>query len=247
MHKYFLEVSYDGSCFAGSQIQNNQKTVQGQINTLLSTLLRTPIETFGASRTDEGVHALCNVYHFETTNMLEAEKICYRLNAMSEPGLSFNQLYEVPLTANARFDAVSRQYRYKVYFKKNPFKYKRALFYPYTLDTNVLVNTAAVLPQFKDFTSFSKKNTQTYTNICNIYESKWEFFEDEMHYVVAANRFLRGMVRALVGTQLRLARSHKQTDDFVAIINALDCSKADFSVSGNGLYLEHIQYPSYNL
>jgi tRNA pseudouridine38-40 synthase len=245
MYRYFLEVQYNGLAFCGSQIQVGLKTVQGSINTLLTTLLRQPIETFGASRTDEGVHALCNVYHFDVAELLDVDKISYRLNGMSDPNLAFTRLYLVPNDANARFDAISRQYRYKIYFKKNPFYHERALFFPYTIDKELLVAFASVLKEYKDFTTFSKKNTQTYTNLCTIFESKWEFYEDQMHYIVTANRFLRGMVRALVGTQLRAARSQKTLSDFKAIIEAMDCSKADFSVTGNGLYLEQINYPSY--
>lgn len=248
MYRYYVEVSYDGTAFQGSQIQVGTPTVQGVVNQALSTILRTPIETFGASRTDMGVHALCNVYHFDVSQQIDDEqKLVYRLNAITESSLSFNRLYRVPDDANARFDAMSRQYRYKIYFRKDPFKFQRALFYPFTLHRHILDDTAAVLKDYTDFTSFSKKNTQTYTNNCKIISSFWEEVGDELHYVVEANRFLRGMVRALVGTQLRIARTDKTVSDFKMIIEALDCGQADFSVTGNGLYLEQIQYPEYKL
>ena len=247
MYRYYLEVSYDGTAFAGSQVQLHQKTVQGAVNDALSTILRTTVETFGASRTDMGVHALSNVYHFDIPVLLDEQQLVYKLNAITSPALGFNALYRVPETANARFDALSRSYRYRIYFHKDPFKYERALFYPFKLNRDVLHDTAAVLADYTDFTSFSKKNSQTFTNNCKIIRSSWETIGDELHYVVEANRFLRGMVRALVGTQLKIARAGGTSDDFRAIVAARDCSKADFSVTGNGLYLEKITYPPYTL
>lgn len=247
MYRYYLEVSYDGTAFAGSQVQVRQRTVQGAVNEALSTILRGAVETFGASRTDMGVHALCNVYHFDVPVLLDEQQLLYKLNAVTAPSLGFNALYRVPGNANARFDALSRTYRYRIYFRKDPFKYGRALFYPFKLDRDTLHDTAAVLSDYTDFTSFSKKNSQTFTNNCQIRRSCWESREDELHYVVEANRFLRGMVRALVGTQLKIARAGLAAADFRAIIEAKDCSKADFSVTGNGLYLEKITYPPYTL
>lgn len=246
MRRYFLEVSYNGIAFHGSQIQKELNTVQLSVNQCLSTILRTPIETFGASRTDEGVHALCNVYHFDFDGVL-GQNTLYKLNAIGSSAMSYNALYEVPLDANARFDAISRTYRYRIYQKKNPFKFQRALFHPYPLAIDQLQMTANVLKEYTDFTTFSKKNTQSFTNNCTIFTSYWEMQQDEIHYVVQANRFLRGMVRALVGTQLKMCKLQKNEAEFRALIEAKDCSLADFSVTGNGLYLEHIQYPSYQL
>lgn len=247
MPRYFVVVSYDGTQFYGSQIQNDLKTVQGTVNKNLSTILRHDIETFGASRTDEGVHALYNVYHFDSLVNLDTAKLLYQLNAISEFGLAYNEIFEVPATANARFDAIKRRYRYKIYHKKCPFKHKRALFYPYQINLDLLQETANLLKEYTDFTTFSKKNTQSFTNNCTLYNSYWEVVGDELHYVVEANRFLRGMVRALVGTQLKYARKNQDSQEFKSIIESLDCSLADFSVTGNGLYLEQIVYPSYQL
>jgi tRNA pseudouridine38-40 synthase len=148
---------------------------------------------------------------------------------------------------NARFDATSRKYRYRIYSKKNPFLNKRALYYPYKIDTESLHKTAAILKEYEDFESFSKRNTQTFTFKCTIFESRWEQHEGELHYVVEANRFLRGMVRGLVGTQLQVARGRYTLDEFRQIIEAKNCTKADFSVAGHGLYLEKINYPQGSL
>lgn len=242
MYRYFIEVAYNGIHFRGSQIQGELPTVQLAINTAISTILRQPIETFGASRTDEGVHALCNMYHFDIDRKLD-QKTLYRINSILPSTMAANAMYLVDNEANARFDAISRTYRYRIYDKKSPFLYERALFYPYPLDEEILHQTAPILKEFVDFTTFSKKNTQTFTNNCTIYESFWRKEGEVLEYIVCANRFLRGMVRALVGTQLQMARKGKNAEDFRAIIAAKDCSLADFSVTGNGLYLEKITYP----
>lgn len=241
--RYFLEVMYDGTKFHGSQLQGDIPTVQLVINTALSTLLRQPMDTFGASRTDEGVHALSNFYHFDTEIELKPG-FHYKLNAVLPEAVSVSKIFrcfDPPI--NARFDALSRKYRYRIYAHKQPFYAKRALFYPYKIDRTVLNQTAAIIKEYQHFESFSKRNTQSKTFICNIYESHWELQDDQLHFVVRANRFLRGMVRGLVGTQLQAARGKITTEDFRGIIEANDCTKADFSVAGHGLYLEQIMYP----
>lgn len=242
MYRYFLEVAYNGTHFKGSQIQGELPTVQLAVNTALSTILRKEIETFGASRTDEGVHATCNMYHFDVEHKLDQQTL-YRINSILPSAMAANALYLVRNDANARFDAISRTYRYKIYHQKNPFLFERALFYPYQLNEATLHDTAPILKEYIDFTTFSKKNTQTYTNNCTIFESYWRRDGEVLEYIVCANRFLRGMVRALVGTQLQMARKNNDVSEFRAIIEAKDCSKADFSVTGNGLYLEKISYP----
>jgi tRNA pseudouridine38-40 synthase len=241
--RYFVEVSYDGTAFHGSQIQDNCNTVQGTLNQALSTILRNPIETFGASRTDEGVHALSNFYHFDIDKAITPQ-LQYKLNAILPPYLSVKQIYEcLKPDGNARFDAISRRYRYKIYHHKNPFYYRKGLYYPYPVQIDVLQQTAAAIPTFSNFETFSKKNTQSYTFLCKIYQSYWEQHEGELHYIVEANRFLRGMVRALVGTQLLIIRGKDTVEGFKQRILAQDCSLADFSVTGHGLYLESVNYP----
>lgn len=243
MARYFLEVMYDGTAFHGSQLQGTLPTVQLAVNQALSTLLRTEVETFGASRTDEGVHALSSFYHFDTEQELYFN-LLYKLNAILPGTLAVKALYRtINPELNARFDATSRQYRYRIYHKKNPFLQKRALYYPYKINTDLLHETAEILKEYKDFESFSKRNTQTFTFQCTIMQSRWEEHGEELHYVVEANRFLRGMVRGLVATQLHLSATHKNVNDLRAIIEAKDCTKAYFNVTGNGLYLEKINYP----
>lgn len=243
MKRYVLEVSYDGTCFHGSQLQGDLPTVQLALNQALSTLLREVITTFGASRTDEGVHALANYYHFDTDKNV-SQKLLYNLNAILPHSLSVNN-WSIANTNefNARFDAISRTYRYRIYHRKQPFYHQRALYYPFQLDRTSLNETAALIQQYTDFESFSKRNTQTYTFLCTLLESRWEQSGDQLHYIVRANRFLRGMVRGLVSTQLQVARGRYDLNAFKKIIEAKDCTQADFSVPGHGLYLENIEYP----
>lgn len=247
MARYFLQVRYDGTAFHGSQVQGDLPTVQLAINNALSTLLRESITSFGASRTDEGVHALCNFYHFDTEQSLP-DNFMYKMNAILPDALALDMIFspEDP-ELNCRFAAISRKYRYRIYYKKDPFKSRRALFYPYKLDKELLNETAAIIKEYDNFESFSKRNTQSRTFICNIMESYWEEHEDGLHYIVRGNRFLRGMVRGLVGTQLQVARGKTTVDGFRNIIEAKDCTKADFSVAGHGLYLEKIEYPEDSL
>lgn len=247
MTRYFLEVMYDGTAFHGSQLQGDIPTVQLAVNTALSTLLRRPIESFGASRTDEGVHALSSFYHFDLEEPLHPAFI-YKMNAILPPAISLIHLYKANNPdLNARFDAISRQYRYRIYWNKNPFLVKRALYYPFKLNTDILEETAATLMNYENFETFSKRNTQTFTFNCKIIQAYWEQQGDELHFVVEANRFLRGMVRGLVGTQLQVARGRTTLDGFKQIIESRDCTRADFSVAGHGLYLEKINYPEGSL
>lgn len=241
--RYFLEVSYEGTAFHGSQVQGELLTVQGTLNKALSTLLRRPVETFGASRTDEGVHALSNFYHFDEADALHPQ-LRYKLNAILPFSMAVKSIYTSNKPeANARFDATSRLYRYRIYSHKDPFRHQRALYYPFTLDREVLEHTAPMLMEYRNFETFSKRNTQSHTFLCTIFQSRWETVGAELHYVVEANRFLRGMVRGLVGTQLQVARGRHSLEDFRRIIEAQDCTLADFSVTGHGLYLEAVRYP----
>jgi tRNA pseudouridine38-40 synthase len=243
MTRYFLELMYDGTAFHGSQLQGDIPTVQLALNTALSTLLREQVTSFGASRTDEGVHALCNYYHFDIEKALHPQ-FQYKVNALLPKTVAVKRIFRcIGEPINARFDAISRSYRYRIYKKKNPFYYQRGLYYPFRIDRNLLQETAAVVKEYTNFEAFSKRNTQTHTFLCTILESHWEEHEDQLHYVVKANRFLRGMVRGLVGTQLQVARGKLTIQEFREIIEAKDCTKADFSVTGHGLYLEEIMYP----
>lgn len=241
--RYVVEVMYDGTLFHGSQVQNELPTVQLSVNNAISILLRREVITFGASRTDEGVHALSNFYHFDHDTELRPDFL-YKCNAILPQGVALLALYRAADGFNARFNATSRSYRYRIYRAKNPFLVNRAFHFPYRLDRAVLDETAAALMQYREFGSFAKRHGQAKTMECAIYESRWEDAGDELHYVVRANRFLRGMVRGLVGTQLHIARGGKDVARFRAIADAQDCTKAFFNVPGHGLYLEQVEYPA---
>jgi tRNA pseudouridine38-40 synthase len=216
--------------------------VQLSLNKALSTLMRAPVATFGASRTDEGVHALCNYYHFDLDEDPNPD-FTYKLNSILPHSLSVKRMVKATDPEfNARFDAIRRRYRYRIYFKKNPFLRHRALYYPFRLYNDRLMETAELIKEYKQFESFSKRNAQSKTFDCTIHQSYWEVHEEELHYVVEANRFLRGMVRGLVGTQLIHSRNDARPEDFRQIIEARDCTKANFNVAGFGLYLEEIGY-----
>jgi len=242
MARYFLELIYDGTAFHGSQLQGELPTVQLSVNKALSILLAIPMGSFGASRTDEGVHALCNFYHFDTEQELHPHFL-YKINSILPQTIAVKKVYIAKGDINARFDAMARKYRYKIYKNKNPFLLKKAYYYPLSIRPEILHLTAAILKDYEHFEAFSKRKTQAKTFTCNIYHSYWEEYAEELHYVVEANRFLRGMVRGLVGTQLQIARERSSIDDFRKIIESADCTKADFSVPGHGLYLEKIFYP----
>ena len=241
MARYALEVMYDGNGFHGSQIQGSTPTVQLALNTALTTLFRKPMGTYGASRTDDGVHALCNYYHIDTETEIDFD-LRYKVNAILPETLAVKRVVRVPDDFNARFDARVRRYRYRIYHRKNPFLHHRAMYFPLSFNEAVLHETAAIIPLYIQFESFCKRNAQSKTFDCTISLSRWERCGEELHYIVEGNRFLRGMVRGLVSTQLQVARGKLSLDGFREVIEARDCTKAFFDVPGHGLYLEFIGY-----
>lgn len=242
MQRIVLEVMYDGTRFNGSQIQEDRPTVQLALNNALSTAFRVPVATYGASRTDEGVHARSNFYHFDIDVPINFD-LRYRINAILPAGVAIRNAYYAAPDFNVRFEAISRMYRYRIYHQKNPFLDGRALLFPFALNEDALHETAAIIKEYTQFESFCKRNAQNHTFNCTIMESRWERHGEELHYVVRANRFLRGMVRGLVGTQLQAGKGKIDAQGFRNIIEAQDCTKALFDVTGNGLYLEEIAYP----
>ena len=242
MSRYFLEVAYLGTRYAGSQVQANAVTVQWELEKALETFLRKPVMLTGSSRTDSGVHALQNFFHFDWEGEIP-EKSIYNMNALLPADVAVNGLYRVGADSHCRFDAVAREYEYVIYGKKNPFLADRALFYPYSIDREALERVAELVTGYTDFTSFSKRNTQSKTFECTVMESRWLWRAETMVYKVKANRFLRGMVRGLVGTMLQAGRGKISAEDFRKIIEARDCTKADFSVPGHGLFLMRVEYP----
>jgi tRNA pseudouridine38-40 synthase len=240
--RYFLEVSYKGTAYSGFQSQKNANTVQAEIEKAFKTILKENIILTSSSRTDAGVHAYQNFFHFDINGNLSS-KLLYNLNAILPADISVNNLNEVADNAHCRFDAISREYKYFIYKKKNPFLTDRAFYFPYTLDLDLMQEAAAVIKEYADFTSFSKRNTQVRSFVCEIKESKWLNEGGCLVYQVRANRFLRGMVRALTATMLKLGRGKMDLDTFKDIIESKDCTLANFAVPAHGLFLMNVSFP----
>lgn len=242
LRRYFIEVCYKGARYSGFQVQENALTVQSVLDKSLSTLLRAPIVTTGSSRTDAGVHALQNFLHFDTDLALHPQFL-YKMNAILPEDIVLKAIYEVPNEAHSRFAALGRSYEYYLYMHKDPFMKDRGYYFPYRMDTGLLQEAAAIVKEYTDFTTFSKRNTQVKTFLCTIRESYWTIGESQMVYNVSANRFLRGMVRGLVGTMLRVGRGKLTLQEFREVIEARDCTRADFAVPPQGLFLVKVAYP----
>ncbi|TXH54065.1 MAG: tRNA pseudouridine(38-40) synthase TruA [Bacteroidia bacterium] len=242
MQRYFLELQYKGTHFAGFQKQPNAVTVQGCIEDALQLVTKKNIELTGSSRTDTGVHALQNFFHFDMDGEFHPRWI-YNLNAILHADIVIKKVEAVHADAHCRFDAISRTYNYHIYQKKNPFLKETAFFYHYALDIHLLNEAAAILKTYTDFTSFSKRNTQVFTHNCNIIESEWFLEENLLIYKVTSNRFLRGMVRALVATMLKVGRGQTSIDEFKKIIEAKNNLLAKFDAPGHGLFLMKVNYP----
>jgi tRNA pseudouridine38-40 synthase len=244
MPRYFLELSYKGTAYSGFQIQANAGSVQQEIEKAFAVFFRREVLMTGASRTDTGVHARQNYFHFDFDEPFDGE-VVYRLNAILPVDITIQGIYQVPEAAHCRFDAESREYRYYIYNRKNPFLSDRAYFYPYPLDWEHLACAADKLKEFNDFTSFSKRNTQVKHFRCSIFESHWVREADQCYYRIRANRFLRGMVRGLTGTMLLVGRGHISSAQFVQILEGLEPSKVNFNVPAKGLFLERVRYPEH--
>jgi len=239
MNRYFLEVSYIGTNYAGFQIQKNAVTIQSEIEKALQILLKKKISLTGSSRTDAGVHALQNYFHFDIDETLD-RKLIYNINAILPDDISVNDLRPVKPESHCRFDAIARLYKYRVYWKKNPFLLDRAYYYPYKMDINKLQQAALLLYEYTDYTAFSKRRTQVQTYNCSIVENGWRVDEDQLIYAIKANRFLRGMVRGLVGTMLQVGKGNIQPEQFRKIIEERNSSMVNFSVPAKGLFLQEV-------
>lgn len=264
--RYFITLSYDGTRYHGWQIQPNGISVQEELQKALSTLLRQPIEVVGAGRTDAGVHAKMMVCHTDilpqspnpssnegaqVSASVDCEQLKYKLNKILPPDIAIQKVEPVSDDMHARFSATSRTYHYFIHSDKDPFQRQyswRILGKP--LDFEKMNEAAKVIMEYEDFTSFSKVNTDVKTNICHITEAHWEISpttsqegeSEQAVFVITANRFLRNMVRAIVGTLVEVGRGKITIDDVRRIIEAKDRCKAGESVPGNALFLWDIKY-----
>ncbi len=245
--RYFLELAYDGTHYHGWQVQPNAITVQQKLNEALAILLRQPVETIGAGRTDTGVHAKQLFVHFDCDNSKFKNvnsKILMGLNALLPHDIAVKQVIEVAPDAHARFDAVLRSYEYHLHFAKDPFKTNYSWLLRDRPDVQAMNQAASLLMAYTDFSCFSKSNTQVMTNNCKISRAEWMAQPDgSLVFHISADRFLRNMVRAIVGTLLMVGRGEMAPEDISLIIESRNRSKAGNSVPACGLYLTEVKYP----
>lgn len=244
LQRYFIYLAYDGTNYHGWQVQPNGISVQECLSKALSTFLRRETEVVGAGRTDAGVHASLMVAHFDSEEPLDTDLVADKLNRLLPPDISVYKVREVVPEAHARFDAVARTYKYYVTTTKYPFQrqYRWRIFT--ALDYNRMNQAAQVLSEYTDFTSFSKLHTDVKTNNCRITHAEWTQ-EDEHTWVftIRADRFLRNMVRAIVGTLVEVGRGKLTVDGFRRIIEQKDRCKAGTSAPGQALFLVNVEYP----
>jgi tRNA pseudouridine38-40 synthase len=245
MVRYFIEVAYKGTAYAGFQIQQNANTIQAEVEKALHIYYRKAFELTGSSRTDAGVHALQNYFHFDTNIVMDdktAQKAIYHINAILPNDIVVRSVRQVANDAHCRFDANSRCYQYSIYQSKNPFIIDSAYYFPYALNIETLNTAAELLLKYSNFQSFSKKNTQVYTYECTLTQSQWALQNNILQYEVTGNRFLRGMVRGLVGTMLLVGRGKYSLEKFKALIENKNNTDVDFSAPAKGLVLKAVSF-----
>lgn len=247
VNRYFLKLAYNGSSFHGWQVQQNAHSVQQEIEHALFCLSgNKPVSVTGAGRTDTGVHARCYYAHFEYDEHLDHEKLkqlVYRLNHLLPDSVAVYDAFKVHPDAHARFSALSRTYRYYICRNYDPFSTGLSWRLTIPLDIEKMNTAASMIMQYTDFTCFAKTGTQTKTNNCIVSESKWYEKDNFLIFETTANRFLRNMVRAMVGTLVEIGKGKLSLDDFRVILEKGSRSDAGQSVPACGLFLEEIAYP----
>ena len=240
--RYFVFFAYNGAGYHGWQSQPNALTVQQEMEQAFETLLQEPIALTAAGRTDAGVHASFMVSHFDTSNSLP-ENLCFLLNQYLSNAISINRIQNVSDSAHARFDALSRTYQYTISSVKNPFRYPYQYYIKGSLDLAQMNASAALLLEYEDFECFSKVNTDVKTFMCHIEKAHWESLENQYIFTIKANRFLRNMVRAIVGTLIEIGQGKRTLDSLYKTLRSKDRSQAGYSVPAHALFLTDIEYP----
>ena len=243
MFRYFAEFAYDGTRYHGWQIQANADSVQARLDKALSTLLRTTVKTVGSSRTDTGVHARQQFAHFDLPFELPKHVYPDKINAILPHDISVTAFYRVENNCHARYDAVSRSYEYRICRRKDPFRYKKSLLLTRPLDLAAMRAAAEVLKKHTDFEAFGKTDLTKEHHLCTIFETEWVEREHLLVFCVKANRFLRGMVRTMVGTMLAVGKGKITVEQFEAIIRSKDRKAAGEAVPPDGLFLTKVEYP----
>ena len=243
MHRYFIYLSYNGKNYCGWQIQHNGNTVQAELEKALAILMSEPTSISGAGRTDSGVHASLMVAHFDTQSpIVDVVDVCRRMNRILPLDISISSIREVNPNVHARFDARSRTYKYYVTDQKDVFRRELAYKFHGELDFELMNVAANTLFDYTDFTSFSKLHTDVKSNNCEIKQAYWTLDDGLWVFTIQADRFLRNMVRAIVGTLLEVGRGRMSIDEFRGVIEAKDRCKAGFSVPAHALFLVDIEY-----
>lgn len=242
--RYFIELSYDGTPFVGWQRQPSGDSVQSCLEDALSILFRKPLSIVGAGRTDAGVHAHQLFAHVDLDEHVDQD-LTFRLNKLLPKEIAVRNIIAVAQDAHARFDAVSRSYRYHITTQKNPFLQKRSYQFAKPLDLDLMNQAAKILIDHKNFKCFSKSKTDVKTYVCDIQQVHWQQNGSELVFFIQANRFLRNMVRSIVGTLIEVGLRKISISDFEAILASRDRSQAGYSVPAHGLYLEKVNYPKH--
>ncbi|MGB6267637.1 MAG: tRNA pseudouridine(38-40) synthase TruA [Olleya sp.] len=241
--RYFIELAYNGTNYHGWQNQPNAISVQEVVEKGLTTILGEPITIMGAGRTDAGVHAKQLYAHFDTHLVFEEVELTFKLNSFLPNDVAISTIFKVREDAHARFDALSREYLYRIALHKNPFNVNSAFYVKQSLDIRNMQEATKLLFDYKNFQCFSKTNTDVKTYNCVIMKADWQLIEDELHFTIKADRFLRNMVRAIVGTMINVGIGKLKVEELHDIIASKNRSEAGFSVPAHGLYLTEVVYP----
>ena len=240
--RFFIKFSFFGKHYHGWQIQPKAMTVQQVLQQALSTLLREPIAVVGAGRTDSGVHAQEMYAHFDTNNPLPPDLVA-KLNSFLPIDIAIDSIYVVTPEAHARFSAISRTYQYHISTQKDVFNYNYSMSFSLPLNVALMNEAAHILYYYTDFQCFSKTHTDVKTFLCKVYQAYWQQIGHELVFTITADRFLRNMVRAIVGTLIEVGKQRLSLNDFEDIIIGKNRSKAGASVPASGLFLTRIEYP----
>ncbi len=243
MNRYFIKLAYNGSGFHGWQIQDNAHSVQAELTEKLILLLKTDLNIVGCGRTDTGVHASEFFAHFDIEDEIEnTEDLMYKLNSFLSEGIVIYNIYLVDNQLHSRFSAKKRTYKYYISTIKNPFQNHLSYYFNVPLNVEEMNKATNYLFDYEDFTSFSKLHTQTATNNCKIEKAEWTEEDGTLVFTISADRFLRNMVRAIVGTLIEIGRGKLKAEDIKTIIESKDRANAGYSVPAHGLFLNKVKY-----
>lgn len=239
MSRYFIEVAYKGTNYSGFQVQKNAATIQSEIEAAFKMIHRNAVALTGSSRTDAGVHALQNFFHFDYDSTIHPQFV-YKMNALLSRDIAVRNIIQMPASKHCRFDAISREYSYYIHQSKDPFLQNTSLYFPYKLDIEKMQQAAEFLKKQTNFFAFTKTNSQARHFNCIIIKSQWLAEANSVSFHIEANRFLRGMVRAITATLLKIGRYKLSMQEFEEFF--IEEKKAGCSVSAHGLFLTRVNY-----